>query len=288
MDRKDKLLNDLMISVQKNKDIFCVSNVITEFHKVMANPDTPIDKIARVLEKDTGMTSSVLKMANSSFYGLSKRVGTVKQAISILGYKTIENIFMTQSFAKAFATQKSHVSEELWKHSLATAIAAQILTSYKQPKLSEQAFIGGLLHDMGKFILLNFKQKEMDLLLRKIEDNPFQYSISLETEILGINHQEIGAYFAQLWHFPENVTNSIKFHHMVDFSDKDKDFVACIALANNIAKAIQTGKSTSGLVELLPRWIWNTTGVNEKNINDIVNQTLDKYNALTSFMNSSN
>lgn len=285
MDKKTQFLNELFALAQKNKEMFCISNILTEFQMAMSNPDTPIEKIASIIEKDPGLTSSVLKVANSSFYGLSKKVGTVKQAISILGYKALEKIFITQAIKKTFASDNADVTNDLWKHSLVTAIASQLIVSIKQPRLAEQAFIAGLLHDLGKFLLLSFKKQETQLLLNKLEANPSQYSLPLEMIIFDANHQDIGAFFAQQWQFPENVTNCIRYHHSIDFADKDKDFIAAVAVANNIAKAMEIGKSTSGLVELLPHWIWGFIGFKQKTFYNIVSQTKDKYLSLTSYMN---
>jgi putative nucleotidyltransferase with HDIG domain len=284
MDKTTTILNNLMIEVQKNKDIIYISTVITEFQQAMSNPEVPIDKIAGIIEKDPGLTSAVLKTANSSFYGLAKKVATVKQAISVLGYRTLEKIFLTQTVSNSLKTQDSEISSNLWQHSLATAIASQIIVSIKNPMLSEQAFVAGLLHDIGKFILFNFKTSETNILIKKLENNPFQYSIPLEMTVYGLNHQEVGAFFAQQWQFPEVVFDSIKYHHNVDFASRNKEVIASVLIANNFIKALELGKSSSGCIELIPHWLWGFLGIKQKMIQNILIQTKDKFTALTAFM----
>lgn len=283
MDNKTTILNKLMIEVQKNQDVLYVSNVMTEFQHAMQNPDIPLERIAAIIEKDTGLTSTVLRTANSSYYGLSKKVISVKQAISVLGYKTLEKLFLTQIIKKAFKEDKLNLSDNLWKHSLATAISSQILVELKFQKYSEQAFISGLLHDLGKFILYNFMQYETTELKNKIDKNQYQYSLPLELEIYGITHQDVGAFFAKQWQFPEIVVNCIRYHHSIDFADNHKEIIACVAIANNISKAMELGKSNSGVIELLPHWVWGFIGFKQKMFYNVMTQTLDKFNALTQF-----
>ncbi len=284
MDKTTVLLNKLMVEVQKNKDIIYISSVITEFQQAMSNPEIPVEKIASIIEKDTGLTSTVLKTANSSFYGLSKKVSTVKQAISVLGYRTLERIFLTQTIQKSFKAEDSEISSNLWQHSLATAIASQIIVSIKNPSLSEQAFIAGLLHDLGKFILYNFRKDETKLLIKELEKIPFQYSVPLEINAYGLNHQDVGAFFAEQWQFPEVVFDSIRYHHSIDFANKNKDVIASVMIANNFIKAAELGQSSSRLIELIPHWLWGFLGIKKKMIYNIITQTIDRFNALTSFM----
>ena len=286
MDKKTQFLNELFSFTINNQGMFYTLNILTEYKKAISNPDTSVSKIASIIEKDPGMTSSALKTANSSFYGFSKSVHTVKQAISILGYKTLERILLTEAMKTTFISKNAPITTDLWKHSLTTAVAAQQIASLKNPIIAEQSFIAGLLHDLGKFMIINFKKDETEKLLQIIEKNPYQYSIVLENEIFEIDHQEIGEFFAIKWLFPENVTNSIRFHHSVDVNigEIDKEMLHTVAIANNIAKAMEFGKSTSGLIELLPHFVYKTIDFKSNDFEKIVYHTKNKFFELTSLM----
>ncbi|MCL2063072.1 MAG: HDOD domain-containing protein [Candidatus Cloacimonetes bacterium] len=286
MDNKTLFLNELLSLTIQNQGMFFTLNILTEYKKAISNPETSVGKIASIIEKDPGLTSSSLKMANSSFYGFSKSVHTVKQAISILGYKTLEKILLTQAMKTSFLSQKLPFMNELWKHSLTTAIASHQIALMINPILAEQAFIVGLLHDLGKFMLLCFKKDDMDKILKNIETNPHQYSINLEIEVFEIDHQEIGEFFAKQWLFPENVSNTIRYHHTIDadVSEIDRTLICIVAIANNIAKSMEFGKSTSGLVELLPHSVFNNISFKPNDFEKIVYTTKNKFYELISLM----
>ena len=267
-----------------NQGMFYTMNILTEYKKAISNPNTSISKIAAIIEKDPGLTCTALKIANSSFYGFSKSVRTVKQAISILGYKTLERILLTQAVKTTLVPKNQPFLMDLWKHSLASAIAAQLIIHKCEPLLSEQAFIAALLHDLGKFMLINFKKEYTENLMTIIEKNPHQCTICIEHENFGIDHQEIGEFFAKKWLFPENVSNTIRYHHSLDICTADKEMTYAVAIANNIAKAMEFGRSTSGLIELLPHYVYTTIGFKTSDFEDIVHQTKDKFYELTSFM----
>ena len=97
MNNKQHILNDLFSVTMSNQGTFFTLNILLEFKKAITDSDTSVSTIATIIEKDPGLTASALKTANSSFYGFSKNINTVKQAISVLGYKTLERILITQT-----------------------------------------------------------------------------------------------------------------------------------------------------------------------------------------------
>ena len=284
MDNKTQFLNNLFISAMGTQALVYANNILIELIEAVENPETPIERLVAIIERDPGLTATILKAANSSFYGLSKRVGTVKHAITVLGFKTLKNLLITQSIKKAFVISNADISINLWKHSLATGIAAKYIISINHAKYAEQAFIAGLLLDLGKFILMNFCEKEFQIIHRRITENPYQYSTPLEIEIFGVDHQDIGDFFTRKWLLPDSVSDAIHFHHSLDLVTSNKEIVAACALANNIAKAAEIGRSTSGLIEFLPHWIYSLLGLDPNHFEYIVTRTKHKYDELSPFI----
>ena len=277
MNSKEKFLNDLFRSTLGNEDLVFISSIFIELHTALKDEDTTANKLASIIEKDPGLTTAMLRMANSSYYGLSKKVANIRTAISILGYKTIEKIFLTQACSKAFKTSNSKITHKLWHHSLATAIATQLIVSEKRPQLEEVAFTIGLLHDMGKFLLINFRAEEMVMCLDDIKINPFQYSVPLEMNIIGVNHQDIGEYFAKKWLFPDIIVNSIKYHHSLEITENADEMVAAVAIANQIVKALELGTSTSGLIEAIPNRIYSLIDFTQQDFEKFARLTKQKF-----------
>ncbi|MCL1826631.1 MAG: HDOD domain-containing protein [Candidatus Cloacimonetes bacterium] len=185
MDTNSHFLSELFIAAMNSQALAVANTTLLQLMQAIECSDTPIEKLVLIIEKDPGITAAMLKAANSSFYGLSKKVVTIKHAITVLGLKTLKNLLISQSIRKTFVLDNAEVTTNLWKHSLFTAVAAKDIISGSHEKLSDQAFIAGLLHDLGKFILLNFRPKEMKVLLKKLEADPHQYSVSRKGDIWG-------------------------------------------------------------------------------------------------------
>jgi len=281
MNNNNIFLEELFILAMKEKNMVSAHNIFTELQAIINNPLTPMNKIVRLIENDPGMTSIVLKTANSSFFGLSKKVSTIKQAITVVGFTSLKNILISFSFKNTFNDKQYSLFNDLWQHSLATAIATKNTISINYPKYGDYAFVAGLLHDFGKFILLNLKPNDFGKITQKIKINSYQYSIPLEIEIFGVDHPEIGSFFSKKWLFPDAVVDSIKDHHHLENAIRHKEFVAAVAFGNNIAKALEIGSSTSGLIEFLPHWVYTLLGLNTGSFEYIINKTQSEYAELT-------
>jgi len=285
MKSKNEILNLIQQNIQNSSDLLYYSSVITEFNRAMSSPDVQIEKLSNIIEKDPGLTANVLRMANSSYYGLSKRVMTVKHAVSLLGYVSLEKIFTVNVFSKSISKQRTAHGENLWKHSLAVAIAAQQIVSNIKPEMSELAFTAGLLHDIGKFLIMNLLPDSYNNLLKEFNKNPYQYSIGLDNKFIGIDHQQVGELFAKSWDLPQPIINVIRYHHNIDFAKDNKDIVAAVSVANNIVKGMELGQSTSMLVELIPKWVWSYISLNKEDFYKIIPLIQQKYNAYLAFLN---
>ena len=113
----------------------------------------------------------------------------------------------------------------------------------------------------------------MLVLFSKIQSNPYQYSSALEDKIFGVTHQDVGSFFLTKWFFPEEVVEAIQYHHKLSTEKSDSYLPIAVAMGNNISKALEIGKSTSGLVELLPQWTWDKVGLSESKLRGIVAST---------------
>jgi len=178
-----------------------------------SNLDTDVEKLGKVLSADQALTAKVLKLSNSSFYGRSKGVGTLKEAILILGFYTLRSLVIASSTHSLYKRKsENQIEQKLWEHSLATAMASRIVGQQIRHKQVEEAFIVGLLHDLGKLIL---SQKIDDLygqVYEKVEEEQATF-LEVETELLGFNHVDIGFVLLQKWNFPSALIAAINCHH---------------------------------------------------------------------------
>ena len=171
-------------------------------------------EIAELIEKDASITSRVLKVVNSAYYGLSGHISTVTQAVPILGVKVVKNIVLTFSVMDIFTREKDRGVDfkELWEHSFATGVASRLLASrigYHDP---EEALVAGLLHDIGILLFVKYGLDEYAQIddLQRMSGRPV---LSVEQEVMGIDHAELGALLAEKWQLPEILILPIRHHH---------------------------------------------------------------------------
>jgi HD-like signal output (HDOD) protein len=232
--------------------------VVTRIMQTINNPNTSADDLNRLISLDQSLSSKILRIVNSAYYGFPKRISTITHAVVILGFNTVRNLVLGVS-AFGMLTQKNSQSglnrSQLWEHSVACAVAASLLAKKKNPRtrsVIEEAFIGGLLHDIGKLFLDCYF--------------PMQYTVTLacaakekstilaaEQHVLDIDHAFIGRKIANQWNFPNMLTAGIGAHHDPMPGTDHFETSAIIHTADWIAW--QQGKSSSDKTagpELIP------------------------------------
>ena len=180
------------------------------------DPDVNFKDIIEVIKYDEAITANCLKLCNSSYFSLRIKVFSIDQAVVKLGLKNILMIALANSkelsaYSKA---QEGYCFSpgELWRHSVTSAIISQLLA--KKAKLQDDSvlFTAALLHDVGKIVLNNYIEKEMDNLIEFAQKEGLSL-IEAEKEVFGLDHAELGGLIAQNWRFPSVLYNSIKNHH---------------------------------------------------------------------------
>lgn len=193
-----------------------VPEVYCELVEAVADPNTSLNDLAAIVERDGAISAKVLQLANSAFFGLRGEVSSVSHAVSYLGIETLRYLvlmvgvcdqFRSQHFSKAFM-------EGVWSHSVQTASLARMIAEAEHTSraMSEQAFVAALLHDVGKLILAENLSKSYREVMEfsRVNDIPVWRA---ERQILRATHGEVGAYLLELWGLPETVTKAVALHH---------------------------------------------------------------------------
>ena len=208
----DALRNRINHSIQ---NIPFMPQVVIKAQKAMTDPKTGGKQLAKILQTDPAIVTSMLKIANSAYYGLSGTVSSVEKACAILGYQTVKELVITTGVSNLLGKKLQGYgfnSGELWMHAMAAAIASKMISVRIKPELSEDAYLSGLLHDSGKIILDPYileRKKRIDQFLRNGKRSYFE----AEKYILGFDHAEIAAKICGKWHIPEEITTAICNHH---------------------------------------------------------------------------
>ncbi len=196
------------------------------------------ETISQAIAGDLAISAKVLQTVNSSFYGFDEKIANIADAINILGTECVKNLVLAiQVFNNIgrSADQKA-ITDELWHHSMSVAVAARRIMSYesKDEKAAEEAYTAGLMHDIGKLILLN-AEPEQYAEARALANEKSIPQTDAENQIIGCNHAETGAYVLARWGMPANLTEAVALHHdPVNSFGKSFSTLAAVHVANAI------------------------------------------------------
>lgn len=191
-----------------------------DIQKETSSPEPDIHKIEHLIETDPALTSQVIKMANTAFFRGLTKVATVREAIVRLGTKQVSSIVILVTQKGNFKSKDPFVHgfmAKLWRHSVGTAIGADWLANRcGYSNIRSQAFVAGLLHDVGKLFLLTVVDS-----LRSDPNLSFKPSNTFMNEIMDTLHTEQGHRLLELWNLPESYSEIARDHHLEDMTNPD-------------------------------------------------------------------
>jgi HD-like signal output (HDOD) protein len=212
-------------------------NIILKAREIMEDPGSSLKDLAGVIEHDQAIVARVLALANSAYYGLSGLVSSIQHASILLGQKTLGELITIAASSKLLSKPlKGYMLHpgDLWKHSLAVALASKIIAEKISAECLEDAFIAGLLHDAGKIILDPYVVERKKAFKKALENGQPKF-IQAEKEILGFDHADVMSRAVRFWRYPENQSTAIRYHHCPSRSD-DSELAFIIHLADFTAK----------------------------------------------------
>jgi putative nucleotidyltransferase with HDIG domain len=179
------------------------------------------------------MVTAILKIVNSPFYGLNGRVSSINHAIVLLGYRTVRNIALSTSLVKTLATGGHFDRRKFWTHAVCTAAAARLCARRLRDADAEEAFLAGLIHDMGCVIFSHYFDQEFTTAIELSNERGIPLR-EAERIVLGLDHAEAGALVARKWNFPPAVADAIAVHHDPEKAVHTSPLAACVCLGNEL------------------------------------------------------
>ena len=239
--------------------------------------------LGSIIEKDPSLTAKVLRLANSAYYGFSRQVSSIDRAVVLLGSNTIKNLALTISVSKVFSEcEDPPIDQEgLWHHCLGCAVAAKAIVRITDSSLAENAFLGGIIHDIGIIVMLNVFPDKMVKTLEHMEVSEVSLS-EAEREIFGFSHQEAGALLSEKWNFPKIYSKSIRLHHTpppASLTRIDRENLPQYAVyaGNQIVKELGLGKSLDPRAGFIPSSFWEMLGVPYDMLPELRNAIKDEF-----------
>lgn len=215
-----------------------IKTVAFEVIQLCSDKEVPIPKLVKVVSGDQSLASQILRIANSSFFNYPRTIYSLDRAIVILGFNLLRDIAVSLSIYSVYRNLKTNRQSEmkkLWRHAIYTGFALKSLAESYAPEQKEILYIGGLLHDIGKLVLLHILGEDYYLLLEKADQENARMA-DLEMKYFGFDHAQVGEKLATIWRLPDSVRDMVKFHHspQEDELGNDNALLARIVYLGNL------------------------------------------------------
>jgi len=226
----------LLDQIQDSKDLLSIPQILGEVLEAVEADNASPDEIAKIILKDASLTAKVLRMANSSYYSRNSEIKTVQQGVRVLGVNAIKMIALSVSIMT-----KPRVEEfgdfdvrSVYFHMLGVAILSRAIAGEVSDVNTEEAFVAGLLHDLGRLYIMNTHPQALVEVERRAAEGGDM--IQIEREIFDVDHAELGALIGAKWHLPKQLQDVMQLHHSKSINDDQ--VVNVVRLANLVTNNI--------------------------------------------------
>ncbi|RFC34040.1 MAG: HDIG domain-containing protein [Candidatus Nitrotoga sp. SPKER] len=234
--------------------------VVQDLMDYLQRPEVDIGQVAYKIARDPALAAKLLRIANSSFYGLQRQVATIRDALTVLGLRAARTLVIGAAVVTHFQALVAvgYDQRAFWLHSAGTALCARALARELGANM-ENSFTAGLLHDIGRFILVAlFPEAHRRVMAYRDEHDC--YPIEAEQEILGFNHTQIGAALAVRWKFPAEIAVAIAHHHN-PMDIPANSLVDLVHMADVMAHVLEFSGGNEKLVPCLSDAAWDRLGI---------------------------
>ena len=222
--------------IERISNLPTLPNLLQKFNEMIKDPKISMDTLGRELSQDQVITSKLLKLVNSAFYGFPGRISTISHALVLLGYDALKGLIITSSIFENL----SPTAYPLWRHSIAVSLASRKIATKLSLQDREEFAVAGLLHDIGKVILHMEAPQEYRAVV-DCSQSSGQPLWMTEAEMLGFDHATIGLWICEEWTLPAKLAIPIGYHHMVNKAQDHKKRVAVVALADTVVRGMGSG-----------------------------------------------
>ena len=258
--------------VESEANLATFPDVYFRICEALQSPKSSITHIADLISKDTSLSATLLKIANSGIYGVPYRIESIPRAAALIGGRALSVLALGVSAVQVF----NHIPvdwvnmESFWRHSVGVAVLAQILASLKNAGIIEQLFVAGILHDVGRLVLFRHIPFTMARIMKTAAERKIPL-VEAEREELGFDHAELGGSLVEKWCFPRSLTQLVKNHH--NTAEGINSFPAAIlSTADVLATVTRIGNGGSWHVRPLPDGVWRILDIAPSALEMIVRQ----------------
>jgi HD-like signal output (HDOD) protein len=223
-------------------DLPPLPQVAAQVLRLAADPDSTTDELRRVISTDLALTTQILKIANSAMFGMVREVKTLTQAIMTLGFTTIKSVVIASSAKNLYSRGGTGLQERvLWEHALVSALSGRAYAKAFRSARTEEVFLGGLMHDIGKSVMgIKFTDR-YSTLVRSVYNGEAD-GLEAELDLFGFDHTMVGEALLVSWNLPASMVHAVRWHHdPAHAPEEDRTLTAFVALGNQTALERKAG-----------------------------------------------
>lgn len=267
-------LKALRSRVENVNNIATIPGVLKKLIVITENPGVSLSEISQFISNDPVLTTKVLRMVNSPIYGFPGRISAVNQAVILLGLNAVKGMLFGVTVFDLM--QKAMVG--LWEHSLGCAIVSRLIAKKKCLKEPEETSVCGLLHDIGKVILVIQFPKDYQDAMDSAERNGGTIHAA-ERDHFAADHASVGSWMARAWSFPKGLTEAIQYHHKPHLSKGVPVQTAIVHLADVILRGRGFGFAGDRVVPSVNSSAWDLLGLSRQDLKEILREMEDALEA---------
>ncbi len=265
-------------------DLPTLPQVVARVNEMIGDPSVSAGDINDIISKDVALSARILKLVNSAFYGFPRRISSVTHAIVILGFNAVRNMALSASvFQSLLARDLPFGYSEFWVHSIGVAVAANVIAREKRLKAVEDAFMCGLLHDIGKVVLHQYARDDFARVLARVEKEDCLI-YDAELDLLDTTHAQVGALLTDEWKLPERIVNVIESHHTPTEATESPELTAAIHLADVFTRALMVGSGGDNKIPQVDPGAWSLLGFSDEGPGPIMRQVASEMHTADAFI----
>lgn len=264
-----------------------MSGVVASLSSLIQDPNSGPKDFESVIMQDPALTTNLLKLANSAFFGCPRKIETVRQAVAMLGNKRIFELALTDQFSKTLPKNMQVyglVAMDFWRHSIAVAVLAQHFAQELSLKDVNFIFTAGLLHDVGKLVIYSFLSQFSDSFLDCLREKQM-LSIQAERETLGLDHAQVGGAILKKWNIPDLLCDCALYHHNPNElpNKTDQVLLDIIHISDAFAHTMGFGADVGELSRNIYSETISRLGLRVRTVEKVTSETLEEINDLGGF-----
>lgn len=272
-----KLTIDQIVS--KVDELPSLPHIVVRVMELTEDPDSTAFDINEVINQDQNMTAQVLRMANSVYYGYSRRIATVTDAIVLIGFNAVRSIVLAASVSKILKKELNGYvmgEGELWRHSQGAAVFARLLAKKTKFRSVELAYTATLLHDIGKLVLNSYLSESYQEVLKIVNEEKLPFN-EVEDNMFGFNHATVGGKVAEKWNLPKDLVEAISFHHHPEEATVNPHLTAIVHLSDLVALQMGMGMGIDGLLYSFSKDALELLELNEGDLEALMAEVVDLF-----------